>query len=129
MEIKDTMVRLPKFTAAAVQAAPIFLDRKATLEKACHLIKEAGRNGAALAVFPEAYVPTFPYWPRALPHPDRELSLDVYAQLYEQAVEVPSPEVDQLCAAAKKSWDLCHYGHDGTRDRGIGDHVQYPALY
>ncbi len=94
---------LPKFTAAAVQAAPIFLDRKATIEKSCHLIKEAGKNGATLAVFPEAYIPTFPYWPRALPHPDRELSLDAYIQLYEEAIEIPSPEVDQLCAAAKEA--------------------------
>jgi aliphatic nitrilase len=103
MKISNMKGSLPKFTAAAVQAAPIFLDTKATVEKACHLIKEAGKNGAALAVFPEAYIPTFPYWPRALPHPDRELSIEVYAQLYEEAVEVPSPEVDQLCSAAKEA--------------------------
>ena len=94
---------LPKFTAAAVQASPIFLDREATVEKACHLIKEAGRKGASLVVFPEAYIPTFPYWPRALPHPERELSINAYLQLYEQSVEVPSPDVDQLCAAAKEA--------------------------
>jgi nitrilase len=96
----------PRFTAAAVQASPIFLDREATVEKACHLMKEAGRKGASLVVFPEAYIPTFPYWPRAIPHPERELSIDAYLQLYEQAVEVPSPAVDQLCAAAKKA-SLC----------------------
>jgi nitrilase len=94
---------LPKFTAAAVQASPIFLNREATVEKACHLMKEAGRKGASLAVFPEAYIPTFPYWPRAIPHPDRGLSIDAYVQLYEQAIEVPSSEVDQLCAAAKEA--------------------------
>ena len=103
MKISNLKGFLPKFTAAAIQAAPIFLDRKATVEKSCHLIKEAGKNGATLAVFPEAYIPTFPYWPRALPHPDRELSLDAYTQLYEEAVEIPSPEVDQLCAAAKEA--------------------------
>jgi nitrilase len=94
---------LPRFMAAAVQASPIFLDREATVEKACHLMKEAGRKGASLVVFPEAYIPTFPYWPRAIPHPERELSIDAYLQLYEQAVEVPSPAVDQLCAAAKEA--------------------------
>jgi nitrilase len=103
MKISNVKESFPKFTAAAVQAAPIFLDKKATVEKSCHLIKEAGKNGATLAVFPEAYIPTFPYWPRALPHPDRDLSLDAYAQLYEEAVEIPSPEVDQLCAAAKEA--------------------------
>lgn len=108
---------LPKFTAAAVQASPIFLDRKATVEKACHLIKEAGRKGASLIVFPEAYIPTFPYWPRALPHPEREISIDAYLQLYEHAVEVPSPDVDQLCAVAK---EVGVYAIIGMTEREVG---------
>ena len=69
MEMSSRKESIPKFTAAAVQASPIFLDRRATVEKACHLMKEAGKKGASLVVFPEAYLPTFPYWPRALPHP------------------------------------------------------------
>lgn len=119
---------LPKFTAAAVQASPIFLNRQATVEKACHLIKEAGKKGASLAVFPEAYIPTFPYWPRAIPHPDRGLSIDAYVQLYEQAVEVPSPEADRLCTAAKEA-NLCVVMGMTEREKGFSATMYNTLLF
>ena len=36
---------MTKIVAAAVQAAPVFLDREATVEKAAMLIKEAAADG------------------------------------------------------------------------------------
>jgi len=51
---------LPKFKAAAVQAAPVFLDREASIEKACLLIEKAAENGADLIVLPEAFIPGGP---------------------------------------------------------------------
>ncbi|MDY2735858.1 nitrilase-related carbon-nitrogen hydrolase [Intestinibacter sp.] len=41
-----------KVRVAAVQAAPIIMDEKATVEKAVKLIKEAADAGAKLVVFP-----------------------------------------------------------------------------
>ena len=53
---------LPKFTAAAVQSAPVFLDTEATVDKACGLVAEAASNGARLVAFPEVFVSGYPYW-------------------------------------------------------------------
>ncbi|MGA2959315.1 MAG: carbon-nitrogen hydrolase family protein [Thermodesulfobacteriota bacterium] len=92
-----------KFKIAAVQAAPVFLDREATVEKACRLIAEAGGQGARLIVFPESFIPTYPDWVWAVP-PGRERILnELYADFLTNAVEVPGPVTEQLARAAKKS--------------------------
>lgn len=91
-----------KFLAAVAQFAPVFLDREATVDKACRIIATAAEGGARLIAFPEAWIPTFPYWPRALPYPNQKLSINAYVALYREAVEIPSPATDRLCAAARK---------------------------
>lgn len=52
----------PNVRAAGVFAAPIMLDKDATIEKTCSLIREAAEGGAELVVFPESFVPGFPVW-------------------------------------------------------------------
>lgn len=47
---------------AAVQAAPVFLDREATVDKVVGLVEKAAAGGAGLVVFPETFVPTYPDW-------------------------------------------------------------------
>jgi nitrilase len=90
----------PRFRAAAVQAAPVFLDRDATLEKALALVAEAGRGGAQVVVFPEVYLPGYPYWNR-LENVFR--TTGYYTELLRNSVRVPGPETERLAEAARRA--------------------------
>ena len=93
------MTDYPKFKACAAHVAPEFLNAQATVDKACSLIAEAARNGARLIAFPESFVPAFPIWAgvQAPIH-----NHDLFKQLVAQSIEVPGPEVQQLCDAARE---------------------------
>ena len=92
----------PQCKVAAVQASSVFLDRVASVEKACRYIKEAGANGAKIIVFPECYLPGFPYWFYFYPAGDPKC-IEWNRELFKNSVVVPSQETDQLCAAAKEA--------------------------
>jgi len=88
------------FTIAAVQAASVFLDKDATIAKACRLIEKAGKGGASLVVFPEAFVSGYPVWVWFIPpgqtHPLRKL----YTLLHDSSVAIPGPEANLLAEVA-----------------------------
>lgn len=46
---------------AVVQAEPVMLDKNACTEKAIKLIERCAENGAELVVFPELFIPGYPY--------------------------------------------------------------------
>ncbi len=93
------MTDYPNFTACAAHVAPVFLDAAATVRKACDLIAEAARAGAQLIAFPESFVPGFPVWAgvQAPIH-----NHDFFKRLAAESVEVPGPQVQQLCDAARE---------------------------
>jgi predicted amidohydrolase len=51
-----------KVKVAIVQKSPAFMNRDASVTRACAAIEEAGRHGAQLVVFPEAWLAGYPYW-------------------------------------------------------------------
>jgi aliphatic nitrilase len=90
----------PRFRVAAVQAAPVYLDREATLDKALSLIAEAAHAGAQLIAFPEVFLPGYPYWVR-LDNPFK--TTPFFTELLKNAVEVPSPATARLCEAVRQA--------------------------
>lgn len=56
------MPKQTRFLAAAVQAAPAFMDLEAGVAKTIALIDEAGAQGVRLLAFPEAWIPGYPFW-------------------------------------------------------------------
>ena len=87
---------------AAVQAAPVLLDRTATIEKACGLIREAARQGARLVVFPEAFVPGYPLWVWSIPPKENRLLTELYGKLVEESVAIPGPCLKPIAEVARE---------------------------
>jgi nitrilase len=89
-----------KVKVAAVQAASVFLDRQASAEKACRLIREAGRNGARVIGFPEGFIPAHPVWYHHHAATGA-LANRLAIELFKNSVEIPGSEIASLSAAAR----------------------------
>lgn len=100
---------------AAVQAAPVFLDREATVRRVAELAAEAAGEGAELIAFPEAFVPTYPDWVwRTAAWSDGPW----YRRLVDQAVTVPSPTTDRLGRIARDAGAWLSIGVNELDERG-----------
>lgn len=91
----------PITKVAAAQLAPVFLDTAATVAKTVDAMVEAAKNGAQLVAFPETFIPGYPYW--ALVLDPMSSGGEFTKKLFYQAIEVPGPEMEILCEAAKKA--------------------------
>jgi len=107
----------PKFKAAAVQAAPVFLDRERTLDKAVSLIREASRHGAGLIAFPEVFIAGYPYWNRL---ENVFKTTPFFIELLKNSVCVPGPVTDRLCQAAKQAGVHVVIGINERPDNTLG---------
>ncbi|MBI1393348.1 MAG: carbon-nitrogen hydrolase family protein [Alphaproteobacteria bacterium] len=95
MPVATSLIRL-----AAIQAAPVLFDRSASTQKACDLIREAGRGGAQLAAFGETWLPGYPFWVEG---GVVDLTWEASAAYLDEAVVLGGPETDALCAAAREA--------------------------
>src|ERR1700748_385556 len=108
------MSKPTKVRAAAVQIAPDLTSREATLGLVVNAIREAAEKGAELIVFPETFVPWYPYFSFVLPPVQSGAE---HIRLYEHAVVVPSPQTEMVAAAARKAGSVVVLGIN-ERDHG-----------
>jgi aliphatic nitrilase len=88
-----------KIRVAAVQIAPDLDTPTGTLDRVLAATAEAAAKGARLVVFPETFVPWYPYFSFIRPP---MLSGAEHIHLYDNAVVVPGPVTEAVSAAARK---------------------------
>lgn len=109
--------RLPVVRVAAVQAAPVFLDREGTLNKLESLVADAAAQGAQLVVFGEAFVSGFPMWGSVLPPVDQH---ELHQRLFESSITVPGPHARRLGDIAAKHGVVLSVGVNERASHSLG---------
>lgn len=102
----------PKYRVAAVQAAPVFLDLGASIDKAIGLIEQAAAGGAKLVAFPETWLPGYP-WFIWLDSP--AWGMQFIQRYHDNSLVYGSPEADRLARAARQHRIMVVMGHSEKR--------------
>ena len=90
---------------AVVQAAPVMFDKDACVEKAVKLIREATEQGVELIVFPELFIPCYPYgmtFGFTVGSRNADGRKD-WKRYYDNSILCPGPETAILGQAAKEA--------------------------
>ncbi|MCD8191599.1 MAG: carbon-nitrogen hydrolase family protein [Oscillospiraceae bacterium] len=94
-----------KCKIAVVQAAPVMFDKAACVDKAVTLAAECARGGAEFIVFPELFVPGYPYgmtFGFSVGRRDESKRRD-WLMYYENSIVVPGAETEKLAEAARSA--------------------------
>ncbi len=95
------------FKAAAVQAAPVYMDLDGTVEKTVRIIEDAARSGIEMITFPEAWLPGYPFW-AWLDSPAWGMQ---FVQRYHAAsIDRIGPEISRIAEAARDASMLVGLG-------------------
>jgi len=87
-----------KFKAAVIQAAPIFMNLDASIDKAITLIERAASEGAKIVAFPEAWFPGYPSWIWLSPAAH---NVKFFQRYHENSIVVGSDQFKRLAQSAK----------------------------
>jgi nitrilase len=94
------MAPVATIRVAAVQISPDLESSSGTVDRVIAAIDEAASKGAKLVVFPETFVPWYPYF--SFVHPP-VMTGGEHVRLYENAVVIPGPVTDAVSSAARRN--------------------------
>jgi len=94
------MEKMAVFKAATTIASPVFFNKEDTVEKVVQMASKAAGEGAQLIVFPETFIPCYPWWIWMGINSVKRAEL--FTRLYKNSLEIPGKEMDKLCNAARK---------------------------
>jgi len=103
-----------KVRAAAAQIAPDLESETGTLARVLETIRDAARQGVELIVFPETFLPYYPYFSFVQPP---VLQGPAHLLLMQRAPTVPGPTTEQVAAAAREAGMVVVLGIN-ERDHG-----------
>jgi nitrilase len=90
---------MKRIKAAAIQIAPDLSGGAGTVDRVCNAVDRAAAEGVRLAVFPETFIPYYPYFSFISPP---VAAGKEHLRLYENAVEVPGPITQRLADTAAR---------------------------
>ncbi len=108
-------------TVGLAQIAPVWLDRKRTLDKVVSWIGQAAGKGCNLVVFGEALVPGYPFWVERTDGARFESGLQksMFAHYVSEGVVIENGDLEGVCAAAANHGVSVYLGvMERAADRG-----------
>lgn len=115
---------------ALVQEPPVFLNLRASIERAASLIADAANRGAQLIAFGETWLPGYPVWLDESPaaalwnHPPAKA---LFGTLFDNSLAIPSPEFDRLRNAAREAQAFVVIGAHEQRGGTLYNTILYFA--
>lgn len=114
---------------ALAQIAPVWLNKKQTIEKIKHYIAQAAREKSELVVFGEGLLPGYPFWVSLTDGAafDSSLQKEIHAHYIRNAIQIEAGELDNICKLAESN-NIAVYLGIIERAQNRGGHSLYCSL-
>lgn len=88
---------MTKTKVAVVQKPPVMLDRDSTVKRIVEYVDEVASVGAELVVFPETFIPGYPFWAWVV-HPVNDFSVrnEIYGRTLENSVDIAAGDLEPI---------------------------------